>query len=241
MKLNEIYAFLDTLSPFEKQASWDNSGLLLGNEQDEISKVYLSLDIDENLIKNAEENSLFITHHPLIFKPLKNLSGTTYPQFLIKEMVKKNIALISLHTNYDLSHLNRYFVKEILGFEDFWQEEFLIYVKVDLSFCELCERVIKRLNLSQLKISFSGREKLEKIAICTGSGGDLISSVRADCFLSGDFKYHQALEALSNGLSLIELGHYESECYFAESLVKHLQNLPLKVIMSVSKNPFQYF
>lgn len=241
MKLSEIYAFLNELSPFEKQASWDNSGLLLGNLNDDISKLYLSLDVDENLIKNAEENSLFITHHPLIFKPLRNLSEMAYPKNLLKEMIKKNIALISLHTNYDLSHLNAYFVKEILGFEKFLQEDFLIYVDVNLSFYELCERVKKRLNLTNLKMSFSGKEKLEKIAICTGSGSDLIPNVKADCFLSGDFKYHQAFEALSNHLSLIELGHYESERYFSESLAKYLQNLPLKVIMSVSKNPFQYF
>lgn len=241
MKLSEIYAFLNELSPFEKQANWDNSGLLLGNFQDEIDIVYLSLDVDENLIQNAEDNSLFITHHPLIFKPLRDLNGMAYPKNLLKEMIKKNIALISLHTNYDLSHLNAYFVKEILGFEKFLQEDFLIYVDVDLSFSELCERVKERLGLSQLKISFSGKEKLERIAICTGSGGDLIPGVRADCFLSGDFKYHQAFEALSNHLSLIELGHYESERYFSENLAKYLQNLPLKVIMSVSKNPFQYF
>ncbi|EEO7741690.1 Nif3-like dinuclear metal center hexameric protein, partial [Campylobacter upsaliensis] len=137
MKLSEIYAFLNELSPFEKQASWDNSGLLLGNLDDDISKLYLSLDVDENLIKNAEENSLFITHHPLIFKPLRNLSEMAYPKNLLKEMIKKNIALISLHTNYDLSHLNAYFVKEILGFEKFLQEDFLIYVDVNLSFYEL--------------------------------------------------------------------------------------------------------
>ncbi|EAH6319672.1 Nif3-like dinuclear metal center hexameric protein, partial [Campylobacter jejuni] len=67
MKLSEIYNFLDQLSPFNIQESWDNSGILLGNKDSEISTVYLSLDIDENIIKEASENSLIITHHPLIF------------------------------------------------------------------------------------------------------------------------------------------------------------------------------
>ncbi|EAL9849472.1 Nif3-like dinuclear metal center hexameric protein, partial [Campylobacter jejuni] len=65
MKLSEIYNFLDQLSPFNIQESWDNSGILLGNKDSEISTVYLSLDIDENIIKEASENSLIITHHPL--------------------------------------------------------------------------------------------------------------------------------------------------------------------------------
>ncbi|ECJ8768846.1 Nif3-like dinuclear metal center hexameric protein, partial [Campylobacter jejuni] len=66
MKLSEIYNFLDQLSPFNIQESWDNSGILLGDKDSEISTVYLSLDIDENIIKEASENSLIITHHPLI-------------------------------------------------------------------------------------------------------------------------------------------------------------------------------
>ncbi|EID8697431.1 Nif3-like dinuclear metal center hexameric protein, partial [Campylobacter jejuni] len=71
MKLSEIYNFLDQLSPFNIQESWDNSGILLGDKDGEISTVYLSLDIDENIIKEVSENSLIITHHPLIFKGLK--------------------------------------------------------------------------------------------------------------------------------------------------------------------------
>lgn len=241
MKLIEIYNFLDSISPFYAQESWDNSGLLLGDLDDEISKVYLSLDIDEKLIFEAEQNSLFITHHPLIFKGLKNLTGELYPRAFVKEMIRKNLSLISMHTNYDLSHLNAYFVKEILGFEHFIQEKFLIFVDVDMSFKALCEHVKQKLNLGILKVSFCGKERLKKLAVCTGSGGDLIHGLEADCFLSGDFKYHQALEASSNHLSLIELGHFESERYFTHSLARHLQNLPLKVIISVSKNPFQYF
>ncbi|KAA6230042.1 Nif3-like dinuclear metal center hexameric protein [Campylobacter sp. LR264d] len=241
MKLSEIYNFLDNLSPFANQEEWDNSGLLLGNENDEIKTIYLSLDIDENLIEKAEENSLFITHHPLIFKGLKNLANDKYPSLFIKEIIKKNISLIVMHTNYDLSHLNAYFVKEILGYKNFTQDKFLIYIEVNTSFKTLCDDIKKSLNLEILRTSFCGKQNIKTLAICTGSGGDLINLVKADCFLSGDFKYHMALEAISNKLNLIDLGHYESERYFAQSLKKYLQKLPLKVIISVSKNPFQYF
>ncbi len=241
MKLIEIYNFLDQLSPFEAQESWDNSGLLLGNFDDEISNVYLSLDIDEELIKNAEPNSLFITHHPLIFKGLKDLANSNYPRFFVKEMLKKNLSLISMHTNFDLSHLNTYFVEEILGFKISSKDKFLAYVDIDIKFSELCALIKERLNLDILRTSFCGKEHLKRLAICTGSGGDLISDVKADCFLSGDFKYHQALEAISNNLNLIDLGHFESERYFSQCLAKDLKNLLLKVIIAVSKNPFQYF
>lgn len=240
MKLAEIYAFLDTLSPFETQANWDNSGLLLGSLDDEIQKIYIALDCDEELIANADENALFITHHPLIFSPLRDLANTTYPQALIKTMIRKNQSLIALHTNYDLSHLNAYFTEQILGFKITQKDEFLIYTDIDMSFDELCVQLKHKLGVQTLKTSFTGKKQIKRLAICTGSGGDLIEKVRADCFLSGDFKYHQALAALENGLNLIDIGHYESESCFANSLAKHLQNLPIKVIISVSKNPFQY-
>lgn len=74
-----------------------------------------------------------------------------------------------------------------------------------------------------LRVSDCGKKDIKRIAICTGSGGDLISKVDADCFLSGDFKYHQALEALSNQISLIDLGHFESERYFSQCLAKDLK------------------
>ncbi len=69
---------------------------MLGDRDSEISTVYLSLDIDENIIKEASENSLIITHHPLIFKGLKDLYDKTYPRAFIKEMICKNISLISI-------------------------------------------------------------------------------------------------------------------------------------------------
>ncbi|TKX28747.1 Nif3-like dinuclear metal center hexameric protein [Campylobacter sp. MIT 12-5580] len=241
MKLSEIYAFLDKLSPFDTQEAWDNSGLLLGNADNEINTVYLSLDIDENLLEKAQPNSLFITHHPLIFKGLKELGSNAYPRAFIKEMIRKNIALISMHTNYDKSHLNAYFVEEILGFKLSFKEGFLAYVDCELSFDELIAHLKLRLDLKQIHTSFAGKKELKRLAICTGSGGDLIPFVKADCFLSGDFKYHQACQALANKLSLIDIKHYESEICFANSLAKHLQSLPINAIISVCKNPFQYF
>ncbi|EGK8022619.1 Nif3-like dinuclear metal center hexameric protein [Campylobacter lari] len=241
MKIKEIYDYLDTISPFNTQSSWDNSGLLLGNFDQDINKIYLALDVDMHLIENASENSLFIVHHPLIFKGLKNLSGVFYPQNILTKMIQKNIALIAMHTNFDLSHLNAYFANEILGFKIKEQNEFLIYCDVDFKFSDLINHVKKSLKLGCIRAVNAGNEKIKTLAICTGSGGDLISSVKADCFLSGDFKYHQALESYHNKLSLIDIGHYESESCFSEILAKDLQKFHLEVIISVSKNPFQYF
>ena len=84
------------------------------------------------------------------------------------------------------------------------------------------------------------KDEISKICICTGSGADLMQDVKADAFLTGDLKYHQALYAKENGLNLIDINHYESERYFSDFLAKYLQNLKIEVIISNSKNPFTY-
>ena len=244
MKIGEIYKILDEISPFASQEEWDNSGLLVGSFEASVERVYLGLDVDDELLNEAQPNSLIITHHPLIFKGLKSLNLDKYPSSLIAKMVAKNLSLIAMHTNYDLSHLNEYVLSEILGFTPKQRDGFVLYADVNLSFDELCERVKTKLNLSHLRVckgrKFDRNTQVKRLAFCTGSGGDLIGEVKADVFLTGDLKYHQALEASHNNLNLIDIGHFESELYFGESLAKYLQILPIPTIISNSKNPFSY-
>jgi len=238
MKLGAVYDFLDTLSPFATQASWDNSGLLIGSAEDEVEQIYLSLDVDSALLEDVAENSLIITHHPLIFSGLKQLNFAKYPSNLIQMMVQKKISLIAMHTNFDLSHLNGY-VASKLGFKVSETKEFVAYCDVNQSLDDLALHVKRVLGIEYLRI-VRAKEWIGRCAITTGAGGDLISKIDADCFLSGDLKYHQAMEAKENNLSLMDIGHFESERYFPECLAQYLKNLPLKAIMSNSKNPFEY-
>ncbi|CAD7286491.1 Nif3-like dinuclear metal center hexameric protein [Campylobacter suis] len=240
MKIAEIYDFLDKLSPFDTQESWDNSGLLVGSFYDEVQRIYLSLDIDTNLVQNALPNSLIIAHHPLIFKGLKSLDFTRYPSNLINLMIKKNISLIAAHTNYDKAVLNEYFVSEVLGLKISQKDEFLAYAEVDMSFDELVKFAKVKMGLENLRC-VRAKERVKRIAVCTGSGVDLIPFVKADAFLTGDLKYHQALEAKENLLNLIDIGHFESEAYFGASLKKYLQNFKIEVIISDFKNPFTHY
>ena len=238
MKLGDIYAYLDTLSPFATQASWDNSGLLIGQKSDEIESVYLSLDIDSSLLEHIPQNALIITHHPLIFSDLKQLNFSKYPSNLIQKMVQKKISSIAMHTNFDLSHLNAYVVAK-LGFTVRETKEYVAYFDVNMSFEDFSEHVKRVFDIENLRV-VKASLWIGRCALTSGSGGDLIAKIDADCFLSGDLKYHQALEAKENNLSLMDIGHFESERYFPECLAQNLKNFPLKAIMSNSKNPFEY-
>ncbi len=239
MKIDEILDILDKIAPFELQEGWDNSGLIVGSKEDSFSKVYLSLDVDSKLIENLEENSLLITHHPLIFKGLKQINYDHYPSNVIKQMIKKGISLISMHTNYDKTYLNRYVVQTVLGYEVIKCEEFVCYFEVEDKFDNFAKNIQEKLKLPFLKI-VEGKDFIKKAAITTGSGAELLNDIEADCFLTGDIKYHQAYEAKENRLSMIEIGHFESEIYFADSLSKNLKNFDIQAIIANSKDPFTY-
>jgi len=244
MLVQNIYDFLDDLSPFSLQEKWDNAGLLVGSFDDEIKKIYISIDLDEDLTDEIEENSLIITHHPLIFSGLKRVNYDSYSTKLLQKLIKKDICLISMHTNIDKTHLNKYVVENILGFKIENTDEFISYANVNMSFNDLVKYVSKKLDLKTTK-AVKCNEFIKKVAIVTGSGMSLITEVQADCFLTGDIKYHDAMEAKARGISLIDIRHYESERFFSNLLEgllsEYLKKNELKAIITASKNPFEFF
>jgi dinuclear metal center YbgI/SA1388 family protein len=239
MKIEKIYELLNTLSPFELQEEWDNSGLIVGSMQDEVDSVCISLDLDSDIVSKADNKTLFITHHPLIFRALKRFDFLKYPANILKAVIEKECAVISMHTNIDKTHLNRFVLEDILGFKMLKNEGFINYFETDKNFNELVLLVKKKFDINIVR-TVSADKKIKKVAFCTGSGGDLLDSVEADCFISGDFKYHHAVAAKENNMTLIDVGHFESERYFPHMISGHLKNFPLKVIIANSKNPFEY-
>lgn len=243
MKLKEIYNFLDELSPFELQEKWDNSGLLVGSFDDEIKQVYISIDLDLEILEEIEEDSLIITHHPLIFSPLKRVNYDSYSTKILKRLIQKNIALISMHTNIDTTHLNRYVAREILGLDVLDTEGYICYANVNDSFANFANNIAARLGLEYIKY-VKCNEDVKKVALVTGAGMSMIGQIDADCFLTGDIKYHDAMEAKARGISLIDIRHYESEKHFSPLLLglveEYLKKNKLKAIITASKNPFKF-
>ena len=244
MKVQSIYDVLNEISPFELQEKWDNAGLLVGSFEDEIENIYISIDLDEELVSSVKEKSLIITHHPLIFSGLKRINYDTYSTKLLRELIKKDICLISMHTNIDKTHLNKYVTEDILGFKVDNSKEFISYCDVNMNFDDLVKYVSKKLGLKISK-AVKCNDFIKKIGIVTGAGMSLIDEVKADCFLTGDIKYHDAMEAKARGLSLIDISHYESERHFStllEGLLsEYLKKNKLKAIITASKNPFEFF
>jgi dinuclear metal center YbgI/SA1388 family protein len=236
MRVGEVLNFLNDISPFELQESWDNSGLIVGNSEKEVKKIYLTLDVDDSVIESVENGSLIIAHHPLIFKGLKRVNGEDFSSKYLIELIKRDISFIAMHTNFDKTHLNRFFATEILGFEG-ESEDFVFYSEVNMSFEEVVKRVKDKLGLNSVK-TVKTKDFIKRVAITTGSGMGLLSYIKADLFLTGDIKYHDAMDAKARGISLIDIGHYESERFFVDVMYKEIKDLKVEIIKLNSQNPF---
>ena len=297
MKVRELYEILNDISPFNLQASWDNSGLNIGEWECEIERIYLALELTEEMVlgipsdlgrdecgvaldskgdssaslandginqknsvnkKNIEskdtpktqnnintpkKTTLFITHHPLIFAPLKTLHTHLYPSNIIRACIKRDISLIAMHTNFDLTHLNNAFVKKLdlesLNLQYSHTQDFsIIYHANNILLENLVTYIALRMGLKHIRYS-KATDNIQNIYITSGSNASSYNRAkRGDCIITGDIKYHDAMIAKSNGISFIEVGHFESECIFGSVLQEILQKLDIHAIIADSHNPF---
>lgn len=238
IRVKDIYKYLDSISPWDTQETWDNSGLLVGSIENKVEDIFTSLEASIEVVLECTKNSLLITHHPLIFKPLRTIDTAKYPGNIIDILIKNNITLISIHTNFDLSHLNKSFTEDILGFKESKKDGIVSIVNYNNSINELCKYIRSRLPESPIKIS-KAKETINNIGIICGAGISTCNNIEnVDCIITGDIKYHDAITFLHNNISIIDVGHYDSEKHFPNLLAKYLKNVAYNATILQSRNPF---
>ncbi|WP_459099959.1 GTP cyclohydrolase I [Helicobacter pylori] len=238
--VKEVLEVLERLSPFELQQSWDNSGLNVGSENHEFSQIIACLEITLKIALNAPKNALIITHHPLIFKPLKTLNDETYPGNILKILIQKNISVISMHTNFDKTHLNKYFANALLGFDGLMEKGLMLMKEnANMEFDALVKKIKSSLGVGSLACVKSS-QTIKDLAFVCGSGASMLYSLKAQsCLVTGDVKYHDAMIAQSLGISLIDATHYYSERGFALIMAEILHSFNYLVTIENFKNPLQ--
>ncbi len=242
MKLKEITAFLERRAPLETAEEWDNSGLQIGGFNQEIKNVLISLDFTDEVLDSAIKNNceLIITHHPVIFKPLYQITDKN-----IIKALKNDISIYSAHTNLDIAENGvNDALASALGLTKVKSDGILRYGELDkdMSLDEFISYLKEKLNVSFLRVSKFNR-KIRKVGVVGGSGGDFLNlAIEAGCdaFVTGEASYHLAETATKNDIMLVSAGHYETEVFICEQLKNILQENfnDLKIYNATNQNPF---
>ena len=103
MKIKQVLCALEQFAPLPLQESWDNAGLQVGLTEAEVSGALLCLDVNEQIVDEAIQKgcNLIVSHHPLLFRGLKQVSGQNYVQRCVIKAIKNDIVIVSMHTNMD--------------------------------------------------------------------------------------------------------------------------------------------
>lgn len=253
IKVKDVYDKIDSISPFSTQESWDNSGLLVGDVDMPANNIYICLDISSEAVFAAKEASaqLIISHHPVIFSPLKNLS----PNDPVWQLAKNNMAAICVHTPFDISKegINAKLyemlkVKLSLGeIEDSLSGSGFGWIAAsekEFKADEMADILRETFGCSVVRYC-AGSRPIRKIAVCSGSGGSFLSGIinqNCDALITGDVKHDQWYTAKNAGLSLFDCGHYHTEKIAVELLAEKLKAAfpDAEIICDKSGDPVSY-
>lgn len=248
LKVKDIIGNLEKKYPKVNAENWDNVGLIVGKLNQEVKKVQLSLDATDKAIENAIKNGaeLIITHHPMIFKPVKTITTMDSLGRKIIKLIENNKSLYAMHTNLDSSKdgLNDYILNlleiensKIIDVNEFDNEVGigrLYTLSKEMNIDEYATFVKNSLKIKNIRIISENREKIvRKVALINGSGMSYwrkVKSLGADLFITGDIGYHDALDAKEAGINVFDIGHFESENCFVELLRKDIEGMGIEVI-----------
>ncbi len=236
MKIKELVKKMDNeVIPKKNQESYDNCGLIVGSEENEISGILTTLDVTEDVILEAEklDCNLIVAHHPIIFFGLKTMVDSNPNQKTIMLAISKGISIYAAHTSLD----NRFFaginvsLAEKIGLQNITPLKAINPdVKVGQE-SEMGAGAIGELGKPEFVIDFLERIKkvlkinghikagnvqknvqITKIAICTGAGFFMSKEAKqkgAELFITSDISYHNFFD--EKGIMLADIGHYDSE------------------------------
>ena len=260
MKIRQVLSALEQFAPLPLQESWDNAGLQVGLTEAEVSGALLCLDVNEQIVDEAVRKgcNLIVSHHPLLFRGLKQVSGGDYVQRCVIKAIKNDIVVASMHTNMDnamngvnwkiaekLGLVNgRFFAqKQVDGVEagsgvvgelpqPMAAKDFIRLVKERFQVeCAMCNELLAR--------------PVRKVAICGGAGDFLLDDAMregADAFITGEMHYHVYFDH-EQQVQICVIGHYQSEQYTSEIFRDIIQRECPGVrteIAETNTNPIKY-
>ena len=224
MNKYEVIAKIEAFAPLDLQEKWDMSGWIVDNHLSEVNKVLFALTVTDDVYNQALSLGcdMIIAHHPLFCVPLEF----------------KDINIYSAHTNFDktIGGTTDILIRE-LGLKGEVYNDFVRVVTLEQEMT--VQEFIEKLKIVSPNLRYINRKNIEsikKIAFCAGSGSEFISQTDADAFVTGDLKFHTALDS---DKIVFDIGHFESEILSVKYL-KEISGVGSKGIIANEKNPFMY-
>lgn len=257
MKCYEVMECLEEVSPRSFAESWDNVGLLCGREKKEVSSIYIALDATKEVIEEAKAvgADMLLTHHPMIFQPLKRVAGSHFIGDKILTLAESGMCYYAMHTNFDVMGMADA-VAEQLGLEDrkvlsvTYEDELskegigrIGALPVPMTLAECAEYVKNRCHIGQVKVYGMPAETIVMAAVCPGSGKSCIEDairLGADVLITGDIDHHEGIDSIEQGLAIIDAGHYGLEKIFVPYMEEYCRRklAGVKVYTAAEKEPY---
>ena len=252
--IRDILEFLWTVAPEEGKEPWDNVGHLVGRQNAPVDHILVSLDITMPVIHEATQkgSQLIVSHHPLIWDTYKHVTDSVFQQDKVLTLAEHKIGAICMHTNLDKAEDGvDDTLAEALGLkpESHLAEGTIGHVSMlpePMDLHDFLPVVKEKLCANGLRYCDAGRT-VQRIATGCGSCGEyLADAVKAGCdtFITGDVKYSVMIDALGQGINLIDAGHYPTENPIVEKLQRKLQAQFPEITVEIARNiaqPDQFF
>lgn len=232
--VTHIYDAIDRLAPFWLTMDFDNTGVLVGDRNREVSCALLALDCTPAVVEQAKQlgAQLIVTHHPVIFHPLKRVNEDA----VVYQLIRSDIAVISAHTNLDIAQggvndalASAIGLRDCRGLELLNEQTGAWLGRIGtlpepLSPEAFAAHIKACLNAASVKFSAAPRV-IRTVALCSGSGADCLDaaiSAGADALLTSEVKQHEYLAAAAAGISIFDAGHFDTEDIVIEPLRDYL-------------------
>lgn len=256
MKTKEIVKIIESFCPENLAYDWDNIGLLIGDGEKEIEKVFVTLDTNLTTVKEAisKNADMIVSHHPILLGGIKKIDYSTAAGQMIKLLIENNIPVLAAHTNMDTAKggindkLAEIFeLSEVKILEQHTDNPSVGLgrigkLKEQIKFSEFTEKCSKLLN-TPVRAAGDENKIINTIAVASGSCSEIIplaAEKGADVIVTGDLKYHNTIDMTYLDICIVDAGHYPTEICVMDIFENILKDTGLEIIKSQNKDVFKF-
>ena len=258
MKCRDIIKCLDERWPESYALGFDNVGLLVGDKDQEVHHIFAALDVTDDTLAQAIDcgADMIITHHPLLFSAIKRVTTDDFIGNRIVQMVRHGISYYAMHTNFDIMgmaslnavslNLTNPEILEVTYEDEEGRKEGIGRIgtlEQPLTLKDFGIFVKEQLGLDMVRVYGDLEKEVSRAAISSGSGRSMVKeAIRqgAEVLVTGDIDYHTGIDAVAEGLMIVDAGHYGTEMIFIEHMEETLKEMfpNLKISAAKIQQPF---